>query len=486
MFSSFEESEFLGSAYVNGLITYNRNHSEMAESSFQLLTGRPLSYENFPISPKDLNDARSRISSIPEETLSAYIKSSCSVRHEITHIRQASSSTACLWLSLRYRQMFIKLSSFLESISTKRVKQIYQPLKEYLIDEGLQSRSKHIKQFAAYYNSFLTEYNIFTGNHIVSMKDLFELDNVSYKELFYTDLDMSLPSSPYKLTFSHLIEAESRIEDYNIIRICGQAGAKESILTKMAKELYIPGYIEAFHYFNSKMAVRDDLNLYQKHILYKLSIDLSLFPPLIYSLKSDITTQKWEDIQPCWRFCLIIERLKDMSIPTDPFIHYHSLMNNICDYYKWISPISQAQSILLINTDRMTDKLEKELLDRHIIYCKILTDPKERWRLFYSDFGDISLSRRFEPWIKYDDNMLWFDPRKDDDEKRTLFCYSLRYFVYEELLYSTNFDNSWDIFKKFNRPYLDSGQVSESELKNDFNDTIKQITNYPPQRIVIR
>ena len=36
-------------------------------------------------------------------------------------------------------------------------------------------------------------------------------------------------------------------------------------------------------------------------------------------------------------------------------------------------------------------------------------------------FGDISLARRFEPWIKYDDNMLWFDPRKDDDEKRIYF-----------------------------------------------------------------
>ena len=204
----------------------------MAKSSFELLTGKPSSYENFPISPTDLNNARARIASTPDETLLAHIQSSCSVRHENTHIRQASSSTACLWLSLRYMQLFNKLSCFLKLISTTNVKQIYQPLKEYLTDAGLHSRSKHIKHFSNYYNSFLTDYNIFTGNHVVSMKDVFELDNGSYNKMYYTDLDMSEPSSPHKLTFSHLIEAESRVEDYNTIRMWKQAGAKESILTQ--------------------------------------------------------------------------------------------------------------------------------------------------------------------------------------------------------------------------------------------------------------
>lgn len=481
---SFDESEYLGWAYINGLLMYNRINSDIYESAFQLLTGKSFSPENLPIKPADLESARFRISLIPEDLLHKYILSSCIVSHEVTHIRQVSSSTACLRLTLNYILLLKHLSFSLSSMSIEQEENIYQPLRQYLAEIATNSQSENIKHFKNEYYAFLTDYQLLTGNTVIPLKELINIDCNEQKCEYSTNLDLNIPSSPVNLNLTHLIEAEACLQQYNVINTWRYAGAPEIVLKKVDEDLHEPNYTKALIYFYSQIATRGDLSEYQVGVLYKLSLHLALFPQIFFPANTKAEIQKWEDVQPCWRFYQIIERLKEMPMPSDPFKEYFSIVDDICIYYGWKSPSSQAKLVLSVETKKMAHRIERELLERHIDYCKIMTNPDERWRLIFASFEDPHLAMRFEPWLKHDDHSLGFYSLKVEEERDKIFFLCLTLFVFEDLLHYPNFNQSWNIFKKGHQHFLDSGELQEKELRNNFNDMIMSITGYSVDHII--
>jgi hypothetical protein len=467
-----DDPQVLGFTFADRLFL-SLNEDLDLEKANRLILGKDESATSFETS----NLARlpgERFDSVERSELKRLCRSLMTAHHELRHIAQASNTTIGVLLAGTQRQLAAAMLVELADLREAGLTRLAIPLLasgSFRKAEPERCRPM-VQSLALRYSAMMRQVLDLTGDSPITVGEALERDKNLAEVRPGADLGLStalpheLPASPLRLKLRHLLEGEARLADADSIGLALRAGLPEDVAEEVMYELSAdPEYTFAQELF-SKLT---QLGPPARPLLLFAAYELALWPALDRK-----NGNRWEDIQPCWRFVRICEALRKLTVPEDPLTHFADFCSIACRALGWVSPMAvMQQRVEDHRAESVSDPLLKDLYLRHRAFCE---EVLRTGRLPVLDgSAEPGFFDRFMPWVSHSGGRFFFNKYPQElslDEAGVLM---IAHAIGRDILLAPNFGRSRGWHERIHRYLVRCGDWTQERLEDDFRGYLETL-----------
>jgi hypothetical protein len=241
-----------------------------------------------------------------------------------------------------------------------------------------------------------------------------------------------------------------------------KAGLPEDVAVEVLSELSLePEYTFAQKLFTSLTGFGPA----QPDLLFAVC-ELALWP--VFDRQNG---NRWEDVQPCWRFVRICEALRKLTVPTDPLTDFVDFCSIVCGAFGWVSPlVVMQQRVEDRRAESVSDPLLKDLYLRHRAFCEEVLRTGSLPVLIGSaepDFFD-----RFMPWMSHSGGRFFFNNYPRDLSLEETGALMVAHAIGRDVLFASDFRRSRSWHERIHRHLVRRGEWTQERLEDDFQESL--------------
>jgi len=459
-----DDPQVLGFTFADRLFLSLNEDLDLEEAN-RLILGKEESAAGFETS--SLEDLpRERFDGVQRSDLKRLCKSLMTAHHELRHIEQASNTAVGVLLASTQRQLAAAVLVELSGLREAGLTRLAIPLlASGSFQKAEPERCRPMAQsLAARYSAMLRQVLDLSGDTPITIGEALERDKKLAEvrpgaELHLsTALPLELPASPLQLQLKHLLEGEARLADAQSIGLALKAGLPEDIAVEVVDELSLePEYTFAQKLFSSLTGLPPA----QPYLLFAL-YELALWP--VFDRQNG---NRWEDVQPCWRFVRICEALRKLTVPADPLMDFAEFCSIVCGALGWVSPLAVMQQRAEDRrAESVSDPLLKDLYLRHRAFCEEVLRTGSLPVLDGS--AEPGFFDRFMPWVIHSGRRFFFNNYPRDLSLEEAVALMLAHAIGRDVLFASDFRRSRSWHERIHRHLIRRGEWTQERLADDF------------------